>query len=85
MTTRSIGRVEDLISFSLRVPRALAAAVRTAAKQMGISRSEYARRALEQYQSQQMQERMADLSRRVAQESAEAGRSMEGSGADGLK
>jgi hypothetical protein len=76
--------MEDLISFSLRVPRALAAAVRTAAKQMGISRSEYVRRALEHFQAQHMQDRIADLSRRVAKESAEAGRSMEGSSTDGL-
>jgi predicted transcriptional regulator len=76
--------MDDLISFSLRVPRALAAGVKAAAKQMGVSRSEYARRALEHFQAQYMQDRMAELSRRVAKESAEAGRSMEGSSADGL-
>jgi hypothetical protein len=76
--------MEDLISFSLRVPRALAAGVKAAAKQMGVSRSEYARRALEHFQVQHMQDRMANLSRRVAKESAEAGRSMEGSNADGF-
>lgn len=76
--------MEDLISFSLRVPRALAAGVKTAAKKMGISSSEYTRRALEHFQDQHMQDRMAALSRRVAKESAEAGHSMEGSGADGL-
>jgi predicted transcriptional regulator len=74
----------DLISFSFRVPRDLAAGVKAAAKQLGVSRSEYTRRALEQFQAQQMQVRMAELSHRVARESADAARSMEGSGGDGL-
>jgi len=76
--------MEDLISFSFRLPRDLAAGVEAAAKQLGLSRSEYARRALEQFQTQLMQERMAELSRRVARESADAAGSMEISGADGL-
>lgn len=76
--------MDDLISFSLRVPRALAAGVSAAAKQMGVSRSEYTRRALEHFQSQLMWDRMTELSHRVAAESAAAGRSMEGGSADGL-
>jgi hypothetical protein len=76
--------MDDLISFSFRVPRDLAAGVKAAAKQLGVSRSEYARRALEQFQAQQMQVRMAELSHRVARESADAARSMQGSGGDGL-
>jgi predicted transcriptional regulator len=76
--------MEDLITFSFRVPRDLAAAVEAAARQMGLNRSEYARRALEQFQAQHMQDRMAELSRRVARQSAEAAGSMEGSGTDGL-
>src|ERR1700675_2673322 len=83
-TTRYPKPMEDLISFSFRVPRDLAAGVEAAAKQMGLSRSEYARRALEQFQAQQMQERMAELSRQVARQSADAACSMESSGADGL-
>jgi len=79
-----MGSMEDLISFTFRVPRNLAAGVEAAAKQLGISRSEYARRALEQFQTQMMQERMAELSRRVARQSAHAASSMENSGADGL-
>jgi predicted DNA-binding protein len=76
--------MEDLISFSFRVPRVLAAEVEAGAKQLGLSRSEYARRALEQFRAQQMHERMAELSRQVARQSADAARSMENSGADGL-
>ncbi len=76
--------MDDLISFSFRVPRDLAAGVEDSARQLGISRSEYARRALEQFQIQLMQERMTELSRRVARESADAASSMESSGADGI-
>jgi predicted DNA-binding protein len=76
--------MDDLISFSFRIPREMAAGVEAAAKHLGLSRSEYARRALEQFQAQQMHERMAELSRQVARQSADAARSMEDSGADGL-
>ncbi len=76
--------MEDLISFSFRVPRELAVGVAAAAKKLGISRSEYARRALEQFQIQQMQDRMTELSRRVARQSADAACSMESTSADGL-
>jgi len=76
--------MDDLISFSFRVPRDLAAAVEAAARQLGLSRSEYARRALEHFQAQQMHDRMADLSRQVGRQSADAGCSMESSSADGL-
>ena len=76
--------MEDLISFSFRVPRDLAIGVKAAAKQLGISSSEYARRALEQFQAQQMQDRMAELSRRVARQSADAACSMESSSSDSL-
>jgi len=76
--------MEDLTSFSFRLPRELAADVAAAAKQLGVSKSEYTRRALEQFKAQQMQERMAELSGRVARQSADAARAMESSGADGL-
>jgi hypothetical protein len=76
--------MEDLIYLWIRLSRALAAGVKAAAKQMGVSKAEFARRALEHFQVQHMQDQMADLSRRVAKESADAGRSMEGSSADGL-
>jgi predicted transcriptional regulator len=76
--------MEDLITFSFRVPRELAARVEAGARQLGLSRSEYARRALEQFQTLQMQQRIAELSRRVARQSAGAANSMEDSSFDGL-
>ena len=76
--------MEDLISLWFRLSRVLAVGVKAAAKQMRVSKSEFARRALEHFQVQHMQDRMADLSRRVANESADAGRSLDGSSADGL-
>jgi metal-responsive CopG/Arc/MetJ family transcriptional regulator len=76
--------MDDLISFSVRLPRDLAAGLEAAAKQLGVSRSEYARRALEHFQTQLMQDRMAELSRRVAKDSADAAGSMETSVAEGL-
>jgi predicted DNA-binding protein len=76
--------MDEMISFSLRIPREMAAGVEAAAKHLGVSRSEYARRALEQFQAQQIHDRMAELSRQLARQSADAARSMENSGVDGL-
>lgn len=77
--------VDDLISFSLRIPKALAATMEATAKRLGVSKSEYARRALEEFEERLMQERIADLSRRLAAHSASAAHAMEGSAADGLE
>lgn len=81
---RNANRMSDLVTFSFRLPRELAAGVEESANQAGLSRSDYARRALEHYQDQAMQQRMADLSRQLAQQSADAARSMEASEVDGL-
>jgi hypothetical protein len=51
----------------------------------GVSKSEYARRAMEEFEQRLMQERIADLSRQLAAHSASAAQSMEGSTADGLE
>ena len=77
--------MSDLVTFSFRLPRELAAGVEESARQAGLSRSDYARRALEQYQDQAMQQRMGDLSRRVAQQSTDAARSMHDSESDGFR
>jgi predicted transcriptional regulator len=74
--------MSDLVTFSFRLPRELAAGVEESARQAGLSRSDYARRALEQYQDHAMQQRMADLSRRVAQQSTDAAQSMNDSESD---
>jgi len=50
-----------------------------------VSKSEYARRAMEEFEERLMQERIAELSRQLAAHSASAARSMEGSTSDGLE
>jgi predicted transcriptional regulator len=76
--------MEDLVTFSFRIPRALAGKVQAAAKQLGLSKSEYARRAIEEFDCRMMQERMAQLSRQLAAHSAAAAQAMDESTADGL-
>jgi Ribbon-helix-helix protein, copG family len=77
--------MEDLISFSLRIPKSLAASIEATAKRLGMSKSEYARRAMEEFEERLMQERIAELSHRLAAHSASAARSMEVSISDGLE
>ena len=77
--------MDDLISFSLRIPKALAASIETTARRLGVSKSEYARRAMEEFEERLMQERIAELSRQLATHSASAARSMEDSTSDGLE
>ena len=77
--------MNDLISFSLRIPKVLAASIEVTAKRLGVSKSEYARRAMEEFEERLMQERIAELSRRLAAHSASVARSMEGSTSDGLE
>jgi hypothetical protein len=77
--------MEDLISFSLRIPKTLAASIEATARRLGVSKSEYARRAMEEFEERLMQERIAELSRQLAAQSASAARSMEDSASDGLE
>ncbi|MDP9050932.1 MAG: hypothetical protein M3O31_09480 [Acidobacteriota bacterium] len=77
--------MDELISFSLRIPKTLAATIESTAKRLGMSKSEYARRAMEEFEERLMHERIADLSRQLAAHSASAARSMEGSTPDGLE
>jgi predicted DNA-binding protein len=77
--------MDDLIPVSLRIPKALSARAAAAAKELGLSKSEYFRRAIEDLNHRVMQERMAKLSQRLAADSAKAARSMDSSGADGLE
>jgi hypothetical protein len=78
-------QMDELTSFSLRIPKTLAASIEATAKRLGMSKSEYARRAMEEFEERIMQERIADLSRRLASHSASAAQSMEGSTSDGLE
>ena len=77
--------MEDLISFSLRIPKTLAASIEATAKRLGRSKSEYARRAMEEFEESLMHKRIAELSRQLAAHSASAARSMESSTSDGLE
>lgn len=77
--------MEELISFSFRIPRWLARGTEAAARQMGLSKSEYARRAIEELNHRVMQERIAALSRSLAPSSAAAAQSMDATSADGLE
>lgn len=76
--------MDEMISFSLRIPAAEAARVEANAKRLGVSKSEYARRAMEELDERLMQERIAEISKRLATHSAAVARSLEGSIADGL-
>ncbi len=77
--------MEELTSFSFRIPKSLAASITATAKRLGMSKSEYARRAMEALDEHLMQERMAELSQRLSAQSAEAARSMDTSIIDGLE
>jgi len=77
--------MDDLISFSLRIPKTLATRIEATARRLGVSKSEYARRALEEFETRLMQERIADLSHRLATHSASAAHSMEDNTSDGLE
>jgi hypothetical protein len=77
--------LEDLTSFSFRIPKTLATNIAATAKRLGVSKSEYARRAMEDFNERLMQERIAELSRRLSAQSAEAASSMDASAADGLE
>jgi metal-responsive CopG/Arc/MetJ family transcriptional regulator len=76
--------MESLTTFSLRIPKDLARSVAVEAKRAGLSKSEYARRAMEEFNQQRMQERMASLSTQLAAHSAAAHDAMESSISDGI-
>jgi predicted DNA-binding protein len=74
----------SLTAFSLRIPKELARSIAAEAKRAGLSKSEYARRAMEEFNQQRMQERMAYLSRQLATHSAAAHDAMESTISDGI-
>lgn len=76
--------METLTTFSLRIPKDLARSIALEAKRSGLSKSEYARRAMEEFNRQRMQERMAYLSTQLAAHSAAAHEAMESSISDGI-
>jgi hypothetical protein len=76
--------MESLTTFSLRIPKDLARSIAVEAKRAGLSKSEYARRAMEAFNQQRMQERMAYLSTQLAAHSAAAHAEMESTTSDGI-
>ena len=77
--------MEDLVAFSLRIPRSLAKSAESAAHELGLSKSEYTRRAIEELNHRVMQERIAKLSHRLAAASAGAAQEMDVASGDGLE
>jgi predicted DNA-binding protein len=76
--------MESLTTFSLRIPKDLARRITVEAKRAGLSKSEYARRAMEEFNQQRMQERMAHLSTQLAAQSAAVHDELESSLSDGI-
>jgi hypothetical protein len=62
----------------------LARRIAPEAKRSGLSKFEYARRAMEEFNQQRMQERMAYLSTKLAAHSVAAHDAMESSISDGI-
>ena len=84
LSSLGTAQMDELISFSFRIPKTLAASIEATAKRLGVSKSECARRAMEEFEERLMHERIAELSHRLAAQSASAARSMEHSTSDGL-
>jgi hypothetical protein len=76
--------MESLTTLSLRIPKDLAHSIAVEAKRAGLSKAEYARRAIEAFIQQRMQERMASLSSKLAAHCAAAHDAMGSSSSDGL-
>ncbi len=76
--------MQDMTTLSLRIPKALARSIEAEARRAGINKSAYARRALEDVNQRAMQERISEISLRLASQSATAAHSMEPSTSDGL-
>lgn len=70
--------------FTFRAPASFVAETAKLAKRVGLTRSEYARRAIEEMNQRLMHERIGGLSRALAAQSAAANRAMDGSLKDGL-
>jgi hypothetical protein len=80
--SNTILAMESLTTFSFRIPKDLARSIAVEAKRAGLSKSEYARRAIEEFNQQRMQERMTYLSTQLAAHSAAAHAAMESSISD---
>jgi predicted DNA-binding protein len=57
---------EKITTVAVRMPRSLARNMEVAAKRLGISKSEYIRRALEQFRQNTMQEQVMEFARQLS-------------------
>lgn len=76
--------METTSQFVFRAPESFVRETAEAARLSGLSRSEYARRAIEEANARAMQMRMAALSRRLAGQMADENEALDGSAPDGL-
>ncbi|MBA3625912.1 MAG: antitoxin of toxin-antitoxin stability system [Methylibium sp.] len=76
--------METTSQFVFRAPESFVRETAEAARLSGLSRSEYARRAIEEANARAMQMRMAALSRRLAGQTADENEALDGSAPDGL-
>jgi hypothetical protein len=83
-TSNTFLAMESLTTFSLRILKNLARNIAREAKRAGLRKSAYARSAMEEFNRQRMQKRMAYLSTQLAAHSAAAHAAMESSISDGI-
>lgn len=76
--------METTSQFVFRVPESFVRETTEAARLSGLSRSEYARRAIEEANARAMQGRIAALSRRLAEQTTAEAEALDGSVSDGL-
>lgn len=76
--------METSAQFSFRAPTPFIAETEAAARLAGLSRSEYARRAIEAMNRRVMEERIATLSRQLSALSLAEAEAMDNASADGL-
>jgi hypothetical protein len=72
-------------NFSFRLPEALDRDIAEAAELSGMTKSEYARRALEEFNHRQMQQRISRLSTLLSPQSAAAASDLDAAVSDGLQ
>ena len=76
--------METQTLFSFRVTKPFADATTQSAKLAGLSRSEYARRAIEEMNHRVMRERIAVLSKQLSAQSLALNQALDDTTADGL-
>ncbi len=76
--------MEPSSQFVFRAPESFVRETAEAARLSGLSRSEYARRAIEEANARAMQGRIAALSRKLAAQTTAESDSLDGSSPDGL-